>query len=1061
MDESALREVEELAEQLYGERAGSREAARERLICFNTPEYFGKAIFILQHSRNACALLMAGCAISAIVVDHWNSVTDDESIAARDAIFSVLWDNGSDFPPFASTAIMEALAKIIKLGWLDDERHQQAPDMIQRFMNSREEHQILALRILRSVLQQMNKRYGGDTIARHRKIAISFRDNVLEGIFSSTIQSIQRMAGAQPENELQVTLKEDTLQLALACLEFDFIGTTPDETGIDLGTVQIPNGWRHLFEDESPPLLQLFFGMYASSPGDLAKYAMECLVQLASTRKSLFSSDRTRLNFLSMLIHGITDILRNQTNLQHAGCHHDFCRLLARLRANFQLNMLVEVDGYSDWISLVCDFTVKTFHAWQWAPNSLFYLLSVWASLIRGLPFMKPGSQHLVKDFAPKVIGAYVASRLDSVGVALEDDTAEDPLLDEHQLKVQLDSVPPITRCSYEESAAGIIGFLEPLAASLKQHLTNGALQHLPLIDGQLAWLLYVIGSVTGGRSPPTVEVHDELDGELVTRVFQLLQIHHQRLERFPDQPKTPQLEAFEMSLLHFLELFRRVYIGDQSLAKSKVYQRLGEVVGLTTNLDVLEVIVQKLIKNLNWWREETDIVKRSLALFNDVAAGYNSGKLLVKLNIVDGILGHHTVEHFAFLGFKENLSCRKAFYTTLGRILLMNENIEKFDEFMLPFDNAFRRVGSANSIDEMRTDECRDCLIGLLRDLRGIVTACNQRNSYLKFFEWIFPEYTPILHRVSEAMYDVPEVTSSLLNLVIEMVTNKNNRLNFECSSPNGILLFKECSKILTTISARLYDVDVSNIDPFKFKYKGVMQCLNIMKCCLAGNYINFGVFELYEDPCLRDSLGACLKLALNIPAEELITYPKLVKAFYGLMQVLFQYHIGQLVDLDSASFQHILGALQEGLTSTTMDVFHECCASIDHVAAFCFKYRNKTTPASEALKHHLTQEGGGKFFETTLELLFQVLLFVDSANHWALARPLLSLILVNPDVYHALSERIVRTQPADRQEKLHEAFGKLMDGVHNNLLSANREKFTHNLTTFRQSVKSFIVVV
>lgn len=345
------------------------------------------------------------------------------------------------------------------------------------------------------------------------------------------------------------------------------------------------------------------------------------------------------------------------------------------------------------------------------------------------------------------------------------------------------------------------------------------------------------------------------------------------------------------------------------------------------------------------------------------------------------------------------------------------------------------------------------------MRDLRGLVTACNQRTSYLKFFEWIFPSYTPILHRVSEALFDIPEVTSVLLNFVLEMVTNKNSRLNFECSSPNSILLFKECSKILTTLAARLYEVDVSNVDPFKYKYKGIKQCLNIMKCCLSGNYVNFGVFELYEDPCLRDTLGACLKLALNIPPEELVAYPKLVKAFYGLMQVLFQYHIQQLVDVDHAAFRHILSALHEGLTSTTMDVFHECCASIDHLAAYCFKYRSKDTPVSEALKRHLSEEG--KFFETSLELLFQVLLFVDSANHWAIARPMLSLILVDPETYHELSQRIIRTQPGDRQEELHEAFSKLMDGVHNNLLSANREKFTHNLTAFRQRVKAFIVVV
>ena len=61
----------------------------------------------------------------------------------------------------------------------------------------------------------------------------------------------------------------------------------------------------------------------------------------------------------------------------------------------------------------------------------------------------------------------------------------------------------------------------------------------------------------------------------------------------------------------------------------------------------------------------------------------------------------------------------------------------------------------------------------------------------------------------------------------------------------------------------------------------------------------------------------------------------------------------------------------------------------------------------------------------------------------------------------FRALSESIVRSQPNDRQDRLMERFVKLMEGVHNNLLSANREKFTHNLTAFRYDVKTFIVVV
>ena len=100
----------------------------------------------------------------------------------------------------------------------------------------------------------------------------------------------------------------------------------------------------------------------------------------------------------------------------------------------------------------------------------------------------------------------------------------------------------------------------------------------------------------------------------------------------------------FERSIIYFLEQFRRIYVGDQALAKSLVYQKLSDSLGLANHVMYLEVIVRKIITNLNWWRQEPAIVKDSLVLFNDLAAGYSSGKLLSKLEIVDVVLTHHTV---------------------------------------------------------------------------------------------------------------------------------------------------------------------------------------------------------------------------------------------------------------------------------------------------------------------------------------------------------------------------------------------------------------------------------
>lgn len=60
------------------------------------------------------------------------------------------------------------------------------------------------------------------------------------------------------------------------------------------------------------------------------------------------------------------------------------------------------------------------------------------------------------------------------------------------------------------------------------------------------------------------------------------------------------------------------------------------------------------------------------------------------------------------------------------------------------------------------------------------------------------YPAYTPILLRAIDLWYHDPQVTTPVLKLFAELVQNRSQRLQFDVSSPNGILLFREASKII-----------------------------------------------------------------------------------------------------------------------------------------------------------------------------------------------------------------------------------------------------------------------
>lgn len=72
-------------------------------------------------------------------------------------------------------------------------------------------------------------------------------------------------------------------------------------------------------------------------------------------------------------------------------------------------------------------------------------------------------------------------------------------------------------------------------------------------------------------------------------------------------------------------------------------------------------------------------------------------------------------------------------------------------------------------------------------------------------------------------------QVTTPLLKFMAEFVLNKAQRLTFDSSSPNGILLFREVSKLIVAYGSRI--LSLPNVaDIYAFKYKGIWISLTIL---------------------------------------------------------------------------------------------------------------------------------------------------------------------------------------------------------------------------------------
>lgn len=1060
-------QLEVLAEQLYNSTTVEQRAEAERMLggLSSSTEFIPHCRVILDNSRSNYAQLLAAQTLLKLVNE--NTLSGTVRVDMKNYLFNYLSSNCATLPNWVLQALVQLLCRTAKLAWFDSDS---AKALVEEAKGHLEKpasaaHYLLGLKILRDLVQEMNTATPGRTLTQHRKVAVSFRDLALLNVTKAALAALRYML----DNGADEKLLQEGAQLAQACLSFDFVGTLLDDSAEDVTTIQVPSSWRTMIED--PTTLSLFFDIYAASTPPLSSNALECLVKLASVRRSLFSSEAERSKFLNRLVNGTRDVLLQKQGLGEHSNYHEFCRLLGRLKTNYQLSELVAVDNYTEWIQLVASMTISSLQSWQWANQSIYYLLGLWSRLVSSMPYLKGDSPSLLEANVPKITEAYISFRLASVASVLQQNGSLDEMLEsEEHLSDQLESLPYLCRFQYDKSSAYICSLMDPLVAQYEEAAAIGAFtsqqqQQLAVLEGQLAWMVYIVGSVLKGRlSSSSAESQESIDGDLASRVFKLLQLMDGggHATRYGEATR----QRLDIAVLNFFQSFRKVYIGEQVMHSSFVYSRLGERTGLGDHLAVLSQMLSKVATNLRAYGRSEQLVHLTLQLFQDLASGYMSGKLLLKLEVVSLMLQHHTSSAFHFLDHPVNGRNRTVFYSTLARLLFMEDTPHRFKVFVEPLTQVLNAIAAAAANPQTLTQQVpQQLVVGLFRDLRGIAAATSTRRTYGLLFDWLYPQHMPVVLKCLEAWSGSPEVTAPLLKFVAEFCFNKSQRLTFDSSSPNGILLFREVSKVLVTygnhvLSPQQQQQALGSNQAYPLRYKGIGICLQALARAMSGNYVNFGVFELYGDTALRDALDVALRMVTSVPLADMMGFKKVSKAYFALLEVLCHGHTATIAATDAATFNYIFTSLEQGLKSVDVVVSSACASAADNLAAFYFRNvvqgpeSGKAAPGAEAIESHLRQQP--HLLPEILKALFEITLFEECSNQWSLSRPMLSLILINEAVYPDLQRQIILGQPPERQAHLAACLDKLMVDVGRNLDAKNRDKFTQNLTIVRHEYRS-----
>ena len=1063
-------QLEGFCEQLYqSPDPAVRNDAEKALVNFaSTPDCLQKCQILLERGTSSYSQLLSASTITKLITRNSGSLNLEQRVDIKNYLLNY-FATRSKLAPFVVQALSQLLVKLTKFGWFDSKDDvwvfRGVTDEIRQFLQGSIEHCIIGVKLLTELVSTMNQSEENLSLSKNRKISASYRDVSLFDIFTSGLNMIKQMVREKIDfdGRQQTTLLGGLLQLVRACLMYDFIGTSFDESTDDMGTVHVPSSWKQTFLDFS--CLHLFMDLYLVIPMDLSSLALSCFVQLASVRRSLFDSAE-RAKYLQELMNGVKKILESSQRLENTDNYHEFCRLLARIKSNYQLGEIIKTDDYKQNMQMITKFTVTSLRVLNFAPNSLYYLLNMWQKMVSSCPFVRATDAHLLEQFTPDITETYITSRLESVKEIIQNG-ADDPLDDKSTLHQQLDQISTIARCDYPKSSALLIQVFDRAAQAYQEKLTSGTPAELALHEGQLTWLNYIIGYCIGSRvSFSSTDETDRLDGELCSRVLQLMNLTDMKLPQVGS-------EKLELSLLTFFDQFKKIYIGDQINKSSQVYQVVSEHLGIPDETAMLGLFTRKIITNMKYWSHSEKIINATLNLLNDLSIGYSSVRKLVKLEAIQFVLNNHTPEHFPFLGIHANAvtKCRSLFYTALGRFLLVDvgDEEQRFKIFVIPLSTALESLTTRLNPSNATTypaDETKRLIIGICHDLKGLAFAFNTRNSFQLFFDWLYPAYTELVQKILEMSYHDSDIAKSVLKLMCEMTQNRSQRLQFDIMVANGVLLFREISKTLVTYGSRILTLtNIPTDQLYTTKLKGISICFDMLKAALSGGYVNFGVLRLYGDSALDNAIGSFVKLLESIEQRDIMDYPKLSKSYYSLIEVIVEHHIDHVCNLDPQVFLYIISTVSEGLTALDLGVSTGCCAALDHIVTYLFTNWQKATKNEMKDEQHPALkilQLRPEIFQQMLSSVMNIVIFEDCRNMWSMSRPLLGLILLNEKFFTVLQDRFAQLQPTTaKQQQMTTYFRELMEDVERSLTTKNRDTFTQHLSTFRTNIKTLIGVL
>lgn len=395
-----------------------------------------------------------------------------------------------------------------------------------------------------------------------------------------------------------------------------------------------------------------------------------------------------------------------------------------------------------------------------------------------------------------------------------------------------------------------------------------------------------------------------------------------------------------------------------------------------------LQLIVKQLLLYLNFISRDYDVVKETLELFEALSLNYSTSSHIASLSEVKQFLtntpagtdltaidsnskpmstgnsGAFVMTDMSFLHSTSHPKLQTTFFQIVSRLVFKGANIDYFPQFIQPFTVQLQQLSSIPNLRNAPPNVLAQ--VGLLiHKLHGVVSSINSMVVYGMFFEWFFEtnKFASLVVRMVETFWDRPEILYPILNFYGELIWNKSQRIRFDSNSANGIILFKETYKIVSTYISRMIMTPVVQEgertgssataignELYERRLKGISKVLMLVSNLFSGGYVNAGIMQYYQDPTLKQCIQQTLQYAMSVRFAHIINYPKVANFFFHFTEILFRHHCDLIVEIcDTPKFLALISSLHEGLLSVQHQQVMEAASAIDHLMEWQFKQQKK----------------------------------------------------------------------------------------------------------------------